>query len=178
MFKDQMSIMLETWPKPIKLTYSKRAQSIMQTFNNVYDFIRELRIKNSIKQATMININLITNENVNLKEINDILVNFNIHIDQVSSKQINPEATVVVINKQMIEYVNNFSNDTNQIAKIEAELKRLTAEIERSKNILNNKQFIAKAPKEKVAQEQQKYQHYLEQFSKNSEIYKKIVSKK
>jgi valyl-tRNA synthetase len=150
----------------------------MQTFNNVYDFVRELRIKNGVKQATLININLITTEIIDLKTINNLLANFNIEIKNISKKQINPDATVVVVNKQMIEYVNNFANNHEQVDKIKTELKRLENEIDRSKQILSNKQFIAKAPKEKVNLEQQKFQQYQEQYAKNLAIYKKIISQK
>jgi valyl-tRNA synthetase len=150
----------------------------MQTFNNIYDFIRELRIKYAIKQTNQIVVNLITNDHVVLHEINDVLQLFNIKIDKISNKRINKTANVVVIGKQMVEYIDNFIDANIQLEKVKSELDRLENEIQRSQKILGNKQFLQKAPKNKILQEQEKYHQYQTQYQKNLTIYKNLLSKK
>ncbi|MDR0674785.1 MAG: valine--tRNA ligase [Mycoplasmataceae bacterium] len=178
LYKEHISIMLETWPKIIDLKNDKYIKVLMQTFNNIYDFIRELRIKYAIKQTNQIVVNLITNDHVVLHEINDVLQLFNIKIDKISNKRINKTANVVVIGKQMVEYIDNFIDANIQLEKVKSELDRLENEIQRSQKILGNKQFLQKAPKNKILQEQEKYHQYQTQYQKNLTIYKNLLSKK
>jgi valyl-tRNA synthetase len=178
MYKTQESVMLEQWPKYFRVTADKNNQILMSTFNHVYDFARELRIKHGLKQSNLITINLITDETISSKEINAILQPFNISIKNIANKRIDQTAATMVIDRQIIEYNNDFLNPQTQTDKIKNELNRLGNEIQRSKKILANKQFLAKAPKDKINEEEKKYHQYQAQYEKNLAIYHDLVSKK
>ena len=64
----------------------------------------------------------------------------------------------------------NISKDELK-AKLEKELATVQNEIRRSEGMLNNQNFIAKAPKEKIDIEKEKYQHYL---TKRAELTDKL----
>jgi valyl-tRNA synthetase len=178
MYKTQPSIMLETWPNIIRVKSQPHNQKLMDVFNNVYDFARELRIKRSIKQATIIKINLITNGSIELEQLNEILKPFNVVVNTVSKERVDSNSTITTSGSTVIEYTDTFTNTSSQIKLLESEIQKLQLELERSKNILSNKQFLAKAPKDKVQEEQAKLQTYEEQYQKKQLIYKNLLSKK
>jgi valyl-tRNA synthetase len=151
---------------------------LLQIFSSIYDFVRELRIKHGIKQNQLFSLNLITDDPINLLEINNILGPFNIKVNNISNKRIDKQATVVVIENLTIEYTADFIDPSAQLTKINSELKRLESEIQRSQKILSNKQFLAKAPQNKIDEEQRKYQEYQSQYQKNLTIYQNLKSKK
>ncbi len=55
-------------------------------------------------------------------------------------------------------------NVDEEIAKCEKELERLTKEIKRCEGMLNNQNFISKAPEAKVNAEKEKLKNYREQY--------------
>ena len=67
-------------------------------------------------------------------------------------------------------YVSNKTSDKNvvnveeEIAKCEKELERLTKEIQRCEGMLNNQNFISKAPQAKINAEKDKLTNYREQY--------------
>jgi valyl-tRNA synthetase len=174
MYSDQKSIMLEKWPTLIKKTISPKTKMLMQGFNSIYSFIRDLRIKNGIKQSVKIETNLITNNKIKIDDINRLLEPFNVLVKKISSKRIDKKANLFVIDNQTIEYFDNFISAPEQLNKLEIEKNRLENEIKRSQTILQNKNFLAHAPREKVQEEEKKYVSYKEQYQKILENIKKI----
>ncbi|MDE7434078.1 MAG: hypothetical protein K2M43_03110 [Mycoplasmoidaceae bacterium] len=63
-----------------------------------------------------------------------------------------------------IEFENNFIDKDKLLAKLNKQLEDLQKELDRSKGILSNANFLAKAPKEKIANEQKKYESYKTQY--------------
>lgn len=59
------------------------------------------------------------------------------------------------------------------IQKLNAEIARLQKEVERSERMLNSKGFMSKAPMEKIEEEKQKYQRYLDQLQ---EVQKQLAA--
>ncbi|MDE6477255.1 MAG: hypothetical protein K2L48_03625 [Mycoplasmoidaceae bacterium] len=74
-----------------------------------------------------------------------------------------------------IEFENNFVDKTKLLEKLNKQLKDLENELKRSDNILNNKNFLLKAPKEKIAIEQQKRKTYQTQYDQVKQEIKKIT---
>lgn len=58
------------------------------------------------------------------------------------------------------------SNDEHSKELQNQRIKKLEEELKRSETILNNQNFLAKAPKEKIELEKAKYQKYLEEYNK------------
>ena len=52
--------------------------------------------------------------------------------------------------------------------------KKIASEIKRSEGMLNNERFLAKAPKDKIESEKQKYELYKTQFEEISKKLKNI----
>ena len=74
-----------------------------------------------------------------------------------------------------IEFENNFIDKSKLLEKLNKQLKDLENELKRSDSILNNKNFLLKAPKEKIAIEEQKKKTYLTQYNQVQEEIKKIT---
>jgi valyl-tRNA synthetase len=127
-----------------------------------------LRIKHSLKNTQLISINLITPHKLVLNKINALCQLFNIQIMHIATKRINHQFAVLVLDELTIEYDHNFTDQQLQKQNLLKEKVLLLAELERSKLILNNPNFLAKAPKNKVILEkskQQQYQKRLEQIN-------------
>ena len=58
--------------------------------------------------------------------------------------------------------------------KLENDLAKINSEIKRSEGLLNNPNFVAKAPKQKIDLEKEKYESYKRQFEEISEKIKKL----
>ncbi|MCF0124830.1 MAG: hypothetical protein HUJ68_03590 [Clostridia bacterium] len=123
--------------------------------------IRELRIKNNIKNTHIININLIT-KHLTKDLAASFLKMFNINLNDISEKPVNKEFDVLTTDSLSIEYQNDFIDTKDLLASLAKQKEMLLSEIKRSEGILNNKGFIAKAPKAKVDAEKVKYEKYKE----------------
>lgn len=163
MYKDKMSIMLETMPEIIKITGSKQSYNIDHFLITIAK-VRELRIKYKIKNSTIININLIIHNKVNEKMVKDLFMLQNIKVNEISNKRINEEWDIIETQDIIIEYLNEFVNKDEELARLLKQKQNLENEIKRSENILSNKNFIAKASKEKVESEKNKYEQYKKQY--------------
>ncbi len=172
MFAEQKSILLENWPKPIKVTLN---QTYSNLFIQVFNSIKDLRIKYSISRSTLLNINILTTDKIKLDLINQYLNKFNININNVSKARVNLNWDMISIGDIAIEFENNFVDKTKLLEKLNKQLKDLENELKRSDNILNNKNFLLKAPKEKIAIEQQKRKTYQTQYDQVKQEIKKIT---
>ncbi len=155
------SIMLESISE-LNISFDKKNQIlIMDKIAEIIKKVRELRIKHSIKSDKEIKINII--DKFLIKEhdfIRDFLLNFNIKLLSISNKQSSNEYKTIVLGDMIIEYHEDFINEKEIIRKLLLEKKFYQNEIMRSENILNNKNFLLKAPKEKVIEEKKKYEKY------------------
>lgn len=172
MFGDKESILLETWPKTLKVTLN---QNYSNLFIQLFNTIKDLRIKHSISKSTLININVLTTDKLNLSLINPYLNKFNININTISKARVNLEWDMISIGDIAIEFENNFIDKSKLLEKLNKQLKDLENELKRSDSILNNKNFLLKAPKEKIAIEEQKKKTYLTQYNQVQEEIKKIT---
>jgi valyl-tRNA synthetase len=144
----------------------------MQVFIDIYTFARNLRIDYGIKNANKININVITQLKVKSNLMNDLLMPFNVNVDAISTNRINQTADVKTIDKMVIEYVNTFEKPEEIKNNLQKELTYLTNEINRSKQILSNANFIAKAPADKVNLEKQKLVQYEQRYKEIMSTFK------
>jgi valyl-tRNA synthetase len=160
------------------VVFDTPTSELMVAFNNIYTFSRELRTKAGIKQASVINVKLITKEKIQIDNLNQLLQHFNVKVQQISSKRINQDAKIATFDNHIIEYENEYLSKEQEVQKLQSELKYFENEVKRSQNILANKSFVAKAPKEKVILEKNKLQKYLEQQQKITSTLKQILQKK
>lgn len=149
------SIMLESYP-----IYNSKYK-----FKNIEKYIDSARLM--IKDIR--NYRLTNNEN---NELN-ITINFKDKVDieliELISKLTNCKAVEKVINKSNTSFIYSNGeliiysnlNIEDEITKLKQDLEKIEFEINRSNNLLNNKNFVEKAKKEKVVEEQEKLKNHL-----------------
>jgi valyl-tRNA synthetase len=106
------------------------------------------------------------NIKINLKDLNWLLNEFNINIESIKQiDSINLNNSQIFHHENVtIECLNTFKSSNEQLKNLEKECEKLKNELKRSKEILANPNFLAKAPKEKIALEKQKLDNYQKQF--------------
>lgn len=168
------SIMLETYPT----TNFNYDVEYLNLVTEIIAAMRELRSNYQIKKQQVIEIWLdATNNKIKINGaiiplINDFIFKMvNSEIKGIlKEKDLKQTYITVPLTDVILEVV---ANDIIDLAaeqrKVTAELKRLEQELIRSKNILDNQNFLAKATPEKIKVEQEKYAKYLEQYDQLKE---------
>ncbi|AXF95533.1 valine--tRNA ligase [Spiroplasma phoeniceum] len=163
------SIMLEVYPK-INFNYNV---DYLNLVTEIVAVIRELRSNYQIKKEDIIEIwfdqisiknNITTNVIALINEFILKMVNSKV-MGVLQEKDANQKYATIPLTNVILEVgLNDIVDETVEQQKINGELTRLEQELERSKNILNNPSFLAKANPEKIKLEQEKYAQYLEQY--------------
>lgn len=130
-----------------------------ELFFELFKIVKAIRIKYGIKKDHPLNFNISTNIKYNKDLLKQYFSKLNIvYCEKMNNKECISEKT----NNMVVNILNDFSKKNEEdTAKT---LTYLENEIKRSEGILNNKAFLAKAPKEKVEEEKKKYANYLKQY--------------
>lgn len=159
------SIFLEEYPKAnLKMIFKNDIRYALLLKNIIRD-IRNYKINNHLAPNYPINITIIANSK------NDIFDGFIKYLSRFSfAKKIE---IIPKTNQKIIGIFFNYSNltviinidDKDKLNEIKSltlkKLKNINNEIKRSEQMLNNKNFMNKAPKTKIIEEQKKYQEFL-----------------
>lgn len=165
MFHNKTSILNETLFKINKNLLGYSSNKLMSKLIPMINKIRELRIANRIKKDVVIDINIIDKDLIKYKEfVIDFLNNYKISVKKISQKRINDDFDIINLKDSIIEYHNTFVSKQDELDKLNKQKLYLEAEIKRSEQILANKNFINKAPKQKVDLEKEKYAKYKENY--------------
>ena len=161
----ETSINTETWPSE-KTADTDKASSIEKLLE-IIKASRDIKSENNIKPSKEIVIKI---EGAKLNDsLKDILYKM-CKVNVVET--IEGETIVRPINNRNVYFkMDEIVNKQEELEKIEKELKRLDNEIARSKGILSNESFLAKAPEAKVNAEKEKLANY-------EESYKTLLEKK
>ncbi|WP_368486116.1 valine--tRNA ligase [Spiroplasma sp. DGKH1] len=164
----QPSIMLETYPD-VNFTYPV---NFLNDVIMIIPALRELRNEHNIGRDHEIKI--IINPQADYYEH---LKTYQPAINEYLKKLVNAEIIEVTYQLPGGDYISlplphytlevitaGLIDRTVEQEKLKQELAKLEQELERSRNILNNQNFLAKASPEKVKAEQEKYQQYLNQY--------------
>lgn len=135
-------------------------KKIIDKYINIFIKLKDYRIKNSIKKEEIIYFDYSTSTQFDKNKMNNLLKKNNFFLCNFV-KKIDPNKIVVEIDSDLIILDKIDKHKTNQ--QIQKYLKFLDGEIKRCRLLLDNKNFILKAPKEKVDLEQKKLKKYLEQ---------------
>lgn len=168
------TILNENYPESLPLILEVKYYDLII---NIVSVIREFRSTNGIAKSNKIQ--LIINSNnksysIYQNEIN-VIINKMINSEIIDGRQkLIEKEVVLVINDGTMSVIveSNFDKDLEKKLILE-EITYVKNEILRSENILNNKQFLAKANREKVFQEKQKYENYKIQYEKLLDQFKK-----
>ena len=170
LYPECISIVKESWPKDIAT--DKNAVAIIDSLNEIIKESREVKLSNNIKPSKEISAMV---EGVKL---NDALKQILFKICKVIIvERIDEETLIRPITGGKISYImSEIVNKEEELAKIETMLKKLQVNIDYENNMLNNKNFIAKAPEAKINEEKEKLKKFTDSYnallSKKEELLK------
>jgi valyl-tRNA synthetase len=170
-YKNEESIMLE---KISKQTSSKTSDFESQLIIEIFSQIKNLRIKNSIKNSKVIELNIVSDKKINQAYVNEVLSLHAIKINKITKVRDTDIKEVITSKNYSIEIVTTITNKLEEIRKNELLLVKLKAELDRSTAILSNQNFIKKASKEKVTAEENKQKEYMKQYEQIKSIIKEL----
>ncbi|MDO9629107.1 MAG: class I tRNA ligase family protein, partial [Acholeplasmataceae bacterium] len=167
---NEESIMISSWPK----TELECTPAVLY-FNEVIDTItqvRNLRSENNVAPSKALDIHLVIEDSTFYDKLIRQEVYFKkfLNADHLTIEKsfTGTEETILLVGRKVLTYVNK-SGIIDPKKEMEGLLKNkssLENEIERSKALLSNQSFIAKAPEAKLVAEKEKYQDYLKQYEK------------
>lgn len=163
------SIMLESYPSfDAKLIFKKSVEDVINLKNSI-ETIRSYKVNNNLAPNASIKI-ILDGDGFN-KKLLPYLSRFSF-ASSIEFNSANNNGTNYVFPNFIICIIDNI--DKNELLdKLNKQLEQLNKEIERSENILSNKSFLLKAPKEKIKLEKSKYEEYKKQQSIIEEKIKK-----
>ena len=166
--KNKKSIVFEVLEK---INFRRKENTIDKVLS-IIDLIRVIRFDNKLAKKDSFEITLISKElnnqsNKVKQEIKDILLSENIKVRELIES--NNKPTHILDGLSLIIH-NDYQNNDLKEEELKKEIEFLEFEINRAKNILANKNFVAKAPKEKVEEEERKLKNYSDRLNEIKKI--------
>ncbi|MBQ0045630.1 MAG: valine--tRNA ligase [Mycoplasma sp.] len=140
--------------KPLKIKY-EFDRTLIKHFVNITNSLRDYRIKNGLSRKNEIAFDYVTTDKFNLNELNKLLAAFAIKVNNIIN--VKPENTTALVVEDGIICLPQQENKTEDLAK---RLEVVEFEIKRAQGMLNNANFVAKAPADKVQAERDKLAKY------------------
>ncbi len=176
---EEPSIMISSWPKAGMIDHEA-----IEQFRELMDAIvkvRNLRAENQVAPSKPLSIHLVIDDPAYLAIMQEQGIYFEkfLNTDHLIIEQAlsTTKETILLVGSKIQTYVIK-SGIIDPEKEKDALLKQkdvLEAEIRRSENILNNPNFVARAPEAKLAQEKEKYQSYQKQYEMVIEKLKSYV---
>ncbi len=167
-FKDK-SIMNEQYPDLINLDIDSQKINLANELISVINLSQKYRSDMKLKNRDLIKFDLTTTDN-NLLDNSKINL-FNQFLNPLffeisnNSTNVNENSVIFTTNEFVLKYhnSNSLSND-DLLLKLNSQKEKLEFEVQRSKTILSNENFINKAPQAKIDLEKEKLQNYINQL--------------
>lgn len=166
---NKSSIMIEEWPTVNPNFDFTEETKVMENVMAIITSVRNERAKANKAPSVKIAINIVANLDTakSLSACQNYLDRF-LNPSKLlitSEKEFTDDCVISVLNKETIYIPTNDLVDLNEVLKnLLGEKKKLEAELARSKGILNNANFLAKAPEAKVQNEKDKLASYEKQY--------------
>lgn len=165
------SITISSWPTVEEAFNDEEAINSLNIVMEIISAVRNERAKASKAPSAKINIRL----EAKSPEVCDILNSANPYLLKftnpnelvITTDKANLENQVVVVLNDLTIYIptNDLVDIEEVIKKLEGELKKLEGELLRSNNMLNNPNFVNKAPEAKIQAERDKKAMYEEKYN-------------
>lgn len=174
------SIMIEDWPLANEEFEAKEAIKAVDKLTEIITSIRNARAKANKAPSKPINITIMVKDQEALDELNslkDYLVKFtNPESLNLVTVQVDVEGMMVIVLSSSIIYIPNADLIDAAAARIKLEetKKKLENELERSRKMLQNENFVSKAPQAKIDSEKAKLASYEAQYKEACEALKKL----
>lgn len=165
------SITISSWPTVEEVFNDEEAINSLNIVMEIISAVRNERAKASKAPSAKINIRL----EAKSQEVCDILNSAKLYLLKftnpnelvITIDKANLENQVVVVLNDLTIYIptNDLVDIEEVIKKLEGELKKLEGELLRSNNMLNNPNFVNKAPEAKIQAERDKKAMYEEKYN-------------
>ena len=164
------SIMLESYPLYEKKFVKKEYDELGELLKTIIEQIRVYKVNN--KLAPNAKLDLKIKSDVDIESLLPYIKRFSFANSLELTKEDIANSTSIVLSNVTVFVIDNTNKDelVENLKKMKANLEM---EIKRSEGMLSNKNFLAKAPKQKVDSEKEKYEKYKNQLE---EIEKKLKS--
>jgi len=169
-----VSIMVSDWPLYKEEYDYKKEESAVEVIKDIVKNVRNLKANMNVapsKKTSMIFVTTTKKELIKdsielLKKLINIesytIVDTKINIDKKSVSIIVPEIEIYIPLGDLVDF-------EQEKIRIENEIKKYEAEILRVDKMLVNKGFVEKAPEQKIAEEKEKREKYIEMLNKAKE---------
>ena len=164
------SIVISSWPKVVE-KYDFKDYEKFEILFDVIGAVRNIRQNKNVPTSKKIDLILQTNSNDTKKFLLDskeYLLKFtNYENLEVTTDDVDKRKKVVEVFSDVTVIIPLFALvDINQeISKLKENREKMFSEIGRCQNMLNNPNFVNRAPQEKVEQEKQKLENYQKQLT-------------
>lgn len=160
------SINCETWPSAIPVDFSSQDRQSVSLALSIISKVREIKQEYNLKPSESLSIDIV-DENGAPQILSDYYQKMidrmcHVHFETITDEEVLTRTLdSAVLKVRMGDLVDLEEEKT----KLEKEIGHLQKEIQRAEGMLKNQNFIAKAPKAKVAQERDKLEMYKEKLS-------------
>ena len=151
------SIMLELYPEFNEKLIFEDSLSKGEILNKAIEEVRQYKVAN--KLAPNKELELFIKTNIDVKDIYPYLQRFSFASKLEETKVDVKDATSIILNSLTI-FIKDGADKGELKLNFEKELQTIKSEISRCEGLLNNQNFLAKAPEKKIAIEKQKYEDY------------------
>lgn len=157
------SIMLESYPKYNKKIINVESDDAVNLLLNIIKDVRSYKVNNQIAPNFSLDLT-ISSKNGLLNSFEAYLRRFTFSNVTLTNEDISHRKGELVVYEQTSLLIENEKGKAEMIAKIQKDLEKEQQEIKRAEGMLLNKNFIEKAPKEKVELEKLKLQKHRENY--------------
>ncbi|MFA5525993.1 MAG: valine--tRNA ligase [Acholeplasmataceae bacterium] len=165
---DEPSIMISSWPKAswIDLEAIEQFKEVMDAITRV----RNLRSESDVAPSKPLDIHLVIENQKLLASYQPLRPYFEKFMCTgeliIESSLSSKDETILLVGKDMMTYIKkkDIIDPKKEQEALVKQKDMLEKELKRSETILNNPNFVQKAPKEKLDLEKEKYQSYQKQY--------------
>ena len=172
------SINLETWPTLIQIDFSHHDRQSVSLALSIITKVRETKQEYNLKPSESLSIDVV-DENGAPKSLSDYYRKMIDRMCHASFETIKDEDVLTrTLDSAVLKVrMGDLVNLEEEQAKLEKEIDHLRKEIQRAEGMLNNQNFVSKAPKAKVDQERNKLEMYKEKLSLTQTSLDDVLSK-
>ena len=171
------SITISNWPTTFNANLDDEIANKAEKLFEIISSIRNIRSEKNVGMSKKINISLeVSTESLQnyLLQHQNYLMRFTNYENLIVSNNVDKTDAVVTVleDVNIVIPLKELINIEEEIVKLNAKKTKLEAEVARSNGMLNNPNFVSKAPKEKIENEKAKLNSYLEQLKEVEDLIK------
>ncbi|HKL47266.1 MAG TPA: class I tRNA ligase family protein, partial [Candidatus Izemoplasmatales bacterium] len=163
----EVSIMVSEWPQVTDLDFEDTLNH--EWFFELIKKVRSIRNDYHVPWSKPIDLIIKTNQEAEnfIKDNQQYIDKFLNPKDLIINKHVELQQTVSIILADIQVHIplGSLVNINDEINRVEDEIKDLTKEIKRCEGMLNNSNFVNKAPEKKVLEEKTKLKDYRDRFN-------------